>query len=268
MTQTMTTTKTTRCCPEMQQTATTLGVLKTPANKKKKKKNNNINKINSLSFTSSTKTKRDSPRYSSSCSRQLVSGPLTSKPATLYPYSSTSASRATGVPTAAFQSINPGMILALTPVINRYWKYQSETNREPDQVMKMAIGCCLLGLANVLLAFASTNLPTGAVAEADLPPGMKLNQFWIWLYFLVATAGELYVSPVGLSFVTTAAPKEIVGFACGCWFLSSFFGNYLAGEIGSLYASAKPFAFWSAVGVLSVSVGVALALARNKIVLR
>jgi POT family proton-dependent oligopeptide transporter len=95
---------------------------------------------------------------------------------------------------------------------------------------------------------------------------MKLNQFWIWLYFLVATAGELYVSPVGLSFVTTAAPKEIVGFACGCWFLSAFFGNYLAGEIGSLYASAKPFAFWSAVGVLSVSVGVALALARNKIV--
>ena len=171
-----------------------------------------------------------------------------------------------GVPTAAFQSINPGMILALTPVINRYWKYQSETNREPDQVMKMAIGCCLLGLANVLLAFASTNLPAGAVAEADLPPGMKLNQFWIWLYFLVATAGELYVSPVGLSFVTTAAPKEIVGFACGCWFLSAFFGNYLAGEIGSLYASAKPFAFWSAVGVLSVSVGVALALARNKIV--
>jgi hypothetical protein len=171
-----------------------------------------------------------------------------------------------GVPTAAFQSINPGMILALTPVINRYWKYQSETNREPDQVMKMAIGCCLLGLANVLLAFASTNLPSGAVAEADLPPGMKLNQFWIWLYFLVATAGELYVSPVGLSFVTTAAPKEIVGFACGCWFLSAFFGNYLAGEIGSMYASAKPFAFWSAVGVLSVSVGVALALARNKIV--
>ena len=55
--------------------------------KKKKKNNNNINKINSLSFTSSTKTKRDSPRYSSSCSRQLVSGPLTSKPATLYPYS-------------------------------------------------------------------------------------------------------------------------------------------------------------------------------------
>ena len=95
---------------------------------------------------------------------------------------------------------------------------------------------------------------------------MKLNQFWLWLYFLVATADELYVSPVGLSFVTTAAPKEIVGFACGCWFLSAFFGNYLAGEIGFLYASAKPFAFWSAVGGISVSVGVAWDPARNKIV--
>jgi len=171
-----------------------------------------------------------------------------------------------GVPTAAFQSINPGMILALTPVINRYWKYQSETNSEPDQVMKMAIGCCLLGLANVILAFASTNLPSGAVAEADLPPGSKLNQFWIWLYFLVATSGELYVSPVGLSFVTTAAPKEIVGLACGCWFLSSFFGNYFAGEIGAYYARAKPFTFWFCVGGLSCSVGVALALLRGRIV--
>ena len=39
-------TKTTRCCPEMQQTVTTLGVLKTPANKKKKKNNNNNNNSN------------------------------------------------------------------------------------------------------------------------------------------------------------------------------------------------------------------------------
>jgi len=171
-----------------------------------------------------------------------------------------------GIPTAAFQSINPGMILALTPIINRYWKYQSETNREPDQVMKMSIGCCLLGLANILLAFASNNLPAGAVAESDLPPHSKLNQFWIWLYFLVATAGELYVSPVGLSFVTTAAPKDIVGFACGCWFLSSFFGNYLAGEIGSRYARSKPRAFWFAVGCLSISVGLLLAAMRRRIV--
>ena len=171
-----------------------------------------------------------------------------------------------GIPTAAFQSINPGMILALTPIINRYWKYQSETNREPDQVMKMSIGCCLLGLANILLAFASNNLPAGAVAESDLPPHSKLNQFWIWLYFLVATAGELYVSPVGLSFVTTAAPKETVGFACGCWFLSSFFGNYLAGEIGSRYARSKPRAFWFAVGCLSISVGLLLAAMRRRIV--
>ena len=171
-----------------------------------------------------------------------------------------------GIPTAAFQSINPGMILALTPIINRYWKYQSETNREPDQVMKMSIGCCLLGLANILLAFASNNLPAGAVDESDLPPHSKLNQFWIWLYFLVATAGELYVSPVGLSFVTTAAPKEIIGFACGCWFLSAFFGNYLAGEIGSRYARSKPRAFWFAVGCLSISVGLLLAAMRRRIV--
>lgn len=170
-----------------------------------------------------------------------------------------------GIPTAAFQSINPGMILLLTPIINRYWSFQNVRKTEPDQVMKMAIGCLLLGLANVILAFASMKLPRGSVATEDIPTNEKLSQSWIWLYFLVATAGELYVSPVGLSFVTTAAPREILGLCVGCWFLSSFFGNYLAGEIGTFYAKTTPFAFWNAVGILSSFVGIALALLRHKI---
>ena len=153
----------------MQQTATTLGVLKTPANKKKKKKNNNINKINSLLHVFNENKARLTALFVVMLTTIGFWAAYEQAGNALSIFIDERVSR-DGVPTAAFQSINPGMILALTPVINRYWKYQSETNREPDQVMKMAIGCCLLGLANVLLAFASTNLPTGAVAEADLPP--------------------------------------------------------------------------------------------------
>ena len=168
-----------------------------------------------------------------------------------------------GIPTAAFQSINPGLILVFTPLINWHWRAQSANNKEPDQVTKMAMGCAMLGIANVVLAFASMHL---SVSSEDPNCEEKISQFWIWLYFLVATAGELYVSPVGLSFVTSVAPEEIAGLALGCWFLSSFFGNYIAGEIGSFYARTSPFLFWNLVGGLSCFVGALLFALRSRIV--
>ena len=48
----------------------------------------------------------------------------------------------------------------------------------------------------------------------------------------MATLGELYLSPVGLSLVTKVAPVRIVSMMMGIWFMSSFFGNYAAGFLG------------------------------------
>ena len=59
---------------------------------------------------------------------------------------------------------------------------------------------------------------------------------WLVLHLTVLTAGELYLSPVGLSFMTVVAPRELASMMMGVWFLSSFLGNYLSGELGALYA--------------------------------
>ena len=51
----------------------------------------------------------------------------------------------------------------------------------------------------------------------------------------IFTMGELYLSPIGLSMVTKVAPKPILNMMMGMWFLSSFFGNYMTGYLGTFY---------------------------------
>ncbi|MFZ9595518.1 MAG: hypothetical protein ACO3A2_05510, partial [Bdellovibrionia bacterium] len=63
----------------------------------------------------------------------------------------------------------------------------------------------------------------------------KMNFLWLvgctWIY----TVGELYLSPIGLSLVTKIAPARLVSMLMGVWLMSSFFGNYLSGYLGTYY---------------------------------
>jgi hypothetical protein len=51
---------------------------------------------------------------------------------------------------------------------------------------------------------------------------------------------NLYLSPIGLSFVTKVAPAKMLSMMMGMWFLSSFFGNYLGGFIGEAFYEKMP----------------------------
>ncbi|MFN5378301.1 MAG: MFS transporter, partial [Ignavibacteria bacterium] len=65
--------------------------------------------------------------------------------------------------------------------------------------------------------------------------GQKLNLLWVTSVVLLFTIGELYLSPIGQAMVSRVAPVRMVSMFMGVWFLSSFFGNYLAGFIGAYY---------------------------------
>jgi len=54
---------------------------------------------------------------------------------------------------------------------------------------------------------------------------------WLLLGYLLHTTGELCLSPVGLSMVTSLSPSRIVSTVMGAWFLSMAFSNFLAGMI-------------------------------------
>ena len=163
-----------------------------------------------------------------------------------------------GMPTEFVQAVNPFMILALTPLMTRLWEWQARRGSEPTQITKMGIGAGLLSASYFLLAAASA---------AAASRGEKMGGGWLVIHLTLLTAGELYLSPVGLSFMTVAAPRELVSMMMGVWFLASFLGNYLSGELGALYAYVEAPNFFALMAVISAGVSVVM-LAASKPLMR
>ena len=169
----------------------------------------------------------------------------------------------TPLSSAQFMGVNPLYIILLVPVFNFIWKYLKKNNLEPSAPMKFAIGTILLGLG--FFAF-----PLGGMFAVD---GMVPLTFLLIAY-LLHTLGELCLSPVGLSLVTKLAPKQIVGFVMGFWFLSSslahLLGKFIAqetdgGDLTPVEALDKFNGVFTNVGIAAVVAGLILVFLSPKI---
>jgi len=152
------------------------------------------------------------------------------------------------MPTTWYQSFNPFMIFAFAPLLNMVWAWQDKRGGEPTSVVKMAMGCLLLGAGYVVMIGAALLVP--AQARGSL--------FWLVSATFVFTIGELYLSPIGLSLVTKVAPKRYVSMLMGMWFLSSFLGNYLSGFLGTFYSVLKGNVFFAMLAALAAITGVVM----------
>ena len=79
------------------------------------------------------------------------------------------------------------------------------------------------------------------------------------------TMGELYLSPIGLSFVTKVAPARLMSMMMGMWFTSSFIGNYLAGYLGTFYTSMSQTSFFMLFAIMGFVIGVFFFISEKKI---
>jgi len=147
------------------------------------------------------------------------------------------------IPTTSFLAFNPFMIFAFTPFIVALWTRQAARGTEPSTVAKMALGCFGLTAAYLIMTLAALHAGGGKAS-------------WLWLlgFFVVLTLGELYLSPVGLSFVTKIAPARLLSMLMGVWLASSFTGGFLAGYIGSFWSrTEKPEFFLTIAGIGAVA---------------
>jgi POT family proton-dependent oligopeptide transporter len=143
------------------------------------------------------------------------------------------------IPTTWFQSFNPFMIFAFTPLVVALWTWQAARGREPSTVTKMALGCAGCGAAYLIMAGAAFD------AGAD-----KASWLWLLAFFVVITTAELYISPIGLSLVSKVAPVRYLSMMMGVWLATSFIGNFGAGYLGSFWSSmTKPHFFLMIAGV-------------------
>jgi POT family proton-dependent oligopeptide transporter len=154
------------------------------------------------------------------------------------------------MPATWFQSLNPFFIFTLTPVITAFWAWQSRKGNEPGSMVKMGIGCLLLGASFLVMVPA-------AVANSS---GLKVSMLWLVISILIMTLGELYLSPIGLSLVTKLAPPRMVSMIMGLWFLSNFAGNSLAGYIGSFWEVLSKMQFFLLLVGMSICAGIGILL--------
>src|SRR5471032_419700 len=151
------------------------------------------------------------------------------------------------IPVTWFQSFNPFMIFAFTPFVVALWRRQG--NREPSTVAKMAIGCFINDAAFLIMA-----------AAAWASAGGQASWLWLFVFFIIITIGELYLSPVGLSLVTKVAPLRLLSMMMGVWLSTSFIGGILAGYLGTFWSSMARSHFFLMLAIISALAGVAIAL--------
>ena len=149
-------------------------------------------------------------------------------------------------PVGWLQSVNPLAIIFLAPIVAWIWSVLSRKNIEPSIPRKFSYALLGNALAFLVLVYALANL----VDDNNQIP------FWpLILVYVLQTAGELCLSPIGLSMVTKLAPMKFVGLAMGGWFLSIAIGNnlsgifagHVSGETGMTVSSALDgftFSFW------------------------
>jgi proton-dependent oligopeptide transporter, POT family len=152
------------------------------------------------------------------------------------------------IPSTWFQAFNPFMIFIMAPVLNLFWAWQSKRRNEPSSVIKMGLGCMLLGVSYVLMIIVSSGTA----------PDQQRSILWLAGTTLVLTIGELYLSPIGLSLVTKVAPARMVSMMMGVWFLSNFFGNYLSGFLGTFWEKMPRMSFFVMLTLLGLIAGAAI----------
>ncbi|AXQ27548.1 MFS transporter [Solimonas sp. K1W22B-7] len=122
-------------------------------------------------------------------------------------------------PASWLQSINPLLIILLTPFFAALWINLGRRNLNPSVPAKFVLALAQLAIGFLVLYFASRYVVAG---EKVLPT-------WLLLTYLFHTAGELCLSPVGLSAVTQLAPKRYLGQMMGVWFMAASLGYVIAG---------------------------------------
>ena len=151
------------------------------------------------------------------------------------------------IPTEYFQSLNPLFIILLAPIISGFWSYLRNKEKEPTSVEKFTLALFLISFAYIIMAFSGY-----------LAINSKVSPIWLVVGYFIMTIAELCLSPIGLSLVSKLSPKKFLSLMMGCWFLTSFVGNLLAGMWGGLFDSLSAVQLFGTLALLTFLSGLIL----------
>lgn len=141
------------------------------------------------------------------------------------------------------QSINPGWVIILTPLVIAFFAFLRRRNKEPSTPTKIAFGL-LISALSVLVMVGAVHVSNNGTEKASV--------WWLIGTYGVITIGELLLSPMGLSVVSKLSPVRITSLMMGGWFLATSIGNKLSGLLATMwdgYENKASF-FWLNFGLL------------------
>lgn len=123
----------------------------------------------------------------------------------------------------------PAWVIILSFLFARLWPWLNQKGREPSTPLKFAFSFVMMAIGFYVFWFAcKSNAVTGTI---------PLWSFTLGYLFIIA--GELCISPFGLSMITKLSPGKIVSLMMGIWFFATAIGEFLASKIGAMMSVPK-----------------------------
>ena len=145
-----------------------------------------------------------------------------------------------------FQHFNPFFIVVLTPVIIAFFGWLNKKGKEPSAPKKIGIGMVITAIGFIVLMLASFGLPSPkSLGGLGAPDPSRVSTYWLMSTYLILTVAELFLSPMGISFVSKVAPPKLKGLMQGGWLAATALGNYLMGRAAGLWDVLPLWALWS-----------------------
>lgn len=140
-----------------------------------------------------------------------------------------------------FNALNPFFVVSLTPLIMAIFAAQRARGKEPSTPKKIAIGMGIAATAFLVMAIVSyvSHLPMHKDIIALGTSPVKVTPLLLIVTYLILTVAELYISPLGISFVSKVAPPKYQGIMQGGWLGATAVGNQLL-VVGAIFYESIP----------------------------
>ena len=170
-----------------------------------------------------------------------------------------------------WQALNPFFVIVLTPVIMWFFAMLARKGKSISTPRKIALGMAIAGCAYLFLIVISylNNWPSGTEfrdmnAEQLTAAGLAKEGPWVlFVTYFFLTVAELFISPLGLSFVSKVAPRHMVGLCQGLWLGATAIGNLFI-WVGPVMYNAWPIQYCWAVFFVICLISMAVMLGMVK----
>jgi POT family proton-dependent oligopeptide transporter len=146
-----------------------------------------------------------------------------------------------------FQCVNPFFVVTLTPLLMWIFSALKNKGKEPSTPRKIGMGMGIAALGYVFMLLCSLGLPAKdalASMSGESIAAMRVTPMVMVGMYFILTVAELFISPLGLSFVSRVAPPKMQGMMQGCWLAATGLGNFILFIGGILYLNVPLWACW------------------------